>query len=33
MHTLDRLLTVLDRDEGSHALDRMKRRRTLRLLK
>jgi hypothetical protein len=33
MHTLEKLLTVLDRDEVVHALDRMKRRRTLRLVK
>jgi len=29
--TLDRLLAVLNRDEVVHALDRLKRRRTLRL--
>jgi hypothetical protein len=30
-HTIERLLAVLDRDEVVHALDRMTRRRTLRL--
>ena len=31
--TVDRLHAVLDRDEVVHALDRMKRRRTIRLVK
>ncbi|ANW02519.1 hypothetical protein [Bradyrhizobium icense] len=30
-HTIERLLAVLDRDEIVHALDRMTRRRTVRL--
>jgi hypothetical protein len=30
--TVHRLITVLDRDEVVHAIDRMKRRRTLRLV-
>jgi len=32
MQTVERLLTVLDRDELLHALDRMQRRRTFRLV-
>lgn len=32
MQTVERLLIVLDRDELLHALDRMQRRRTLRLV-
>ncbi|NOJ48223.1 hypothetical protein [Bradyrhizobium archetypum] len=31
-HTIERLLAVLDRDEVVHALDRMTRRRTVRLV-
>ena len=31
-HTIDRLLAVLDRDEVDQALNRMKKRRTLRIM-